>query len=54
LLAAANRQFHWAVGWNSLVWIPSPTAVTELGDDFGNDPVGAGPFVLRSRDVDRS
>jgi peptide/nickel transport system substrate-binding protein len=44
-----NRQFHHMVAWTNLVWIPSPTAVAEQGDDFGNHPVGAGPFVLQTR-----
>lgn len=28
--------------------IASPTAITEKGPDFGNQPVGAGPFILQS------
>ena len=28
-------------------YIVSPTAVQKLGDDFGNQPVGSGPFILR-------
>ncbi len=28
--------------------IGSPTAIERLGDDFGSNPVGAGPFVLKS------
>ena len=27
--------------------IPSPTAVEELGDDFGRNPVGSGPFMFK-------
>jgi peptide/nickel transport system substrate-binding protein len=46
---APNHHFDQTVPWTSLVWIPSPTAMTAAGDNFGNAPVGAGPFVLESR-----
>ena len=32
----------------SLAFVGSPTAITQKGADFGNSPVGAGPFVLTS------
>lgn len=49
VLKAPNRQFHQLVAWSSMGWIPSPTAVAAAGDSFGEQPVGAGPFVLKSR-----
>ena len=49
VLGTVNRQFHQIVPWSSLTWIPSPTAMAAEGEDFGNQPVGAGPFVLKSR-----
>jgi peptide/nickel transport system substrate-binding protein len=44
-----NRQFHQAVIWSDLVWIPSATAYAAEGENFGNAPVGAGPFLLENR-----
>ncbi|MCE4267257.1 ABC transporter substrate-binding protein [Rhodococcus globerulus] len=32
----------------SLAFVGSPTAITQKGADFGNSPVGAGPFVMTS------
>ncbi|WP_068166023.1 ABC transporter substrate-binding protein [Rhodococcus phenolicus] len=32
----------------ALAYIASPTAIREKGADFGNNPVGAGPFTLTS------
>jgi peptide/nickel transport system substrate-binding protein len=49
VLTKVNRQFHQLVAWTSMTWIPSPTAVAAAGEDFGNKPVGAGPFVLTRR-----
>ena len=48
-LGEVNNQFHRLVPWSGLGWIPSPTAVAAEGESFGERPVGAGPFVLRSR-----
>lgn len=48
-LTTPNFQFHHAVVWGSLVWVPSPTAVAAEGDDFAQNPVGAGPFTIASR-----
>jgi peptide/nickel transport system substrate-binding protein len=49
VLGSPNRQFFQLIPWSPLTWIPSPTAVAATGADFGNRPVGAGPFVLESR-----
>lgn len=48
-LTEENRQFHLVPTINQAVWIPSPTARAASGEDFGAEPVGAGPFVLDSR-----
>jgi peptide/nickel transport system substrate-binding protein len=45
-LAGENGQFPRAVAAN-LSWIGSPTAIQAKGKDFGNSPVGAGPFTLK-------
>ena len=47
-LSAVNYQFKQAVSTSALTWIPSPTAVTKYGANFGNHPVGAGPYELSS------
>lgn len=40
-----NFQLPWAFA-QGLGMIGSPTAIEQMGADFGNAPVGAGPFVL--------
>ena len=45
-LRAKNAVFPGAV--TLISFIPSPTAVQAKGSSFGNDPVGAGPFMLKS------
>jgi peptide/nickel transport system substrate-binding protein len=45
VLEQANPQFPRVVA-QSFSAIGSPTAITEMGDDFGAQPVGAGPFVV--------
>lgn len=40
-----NFQLPWALV-QGMGMIGSPTAIEEKGEDFGNEPVGAGPFVL--------
>jgi peptide/nickel transport system substrate-binding protein len=49
VLTSENRQFYRTTLITSLQWIPSPTAYAEKGENFANDPVGAGPFVVTSR-----
>lgn len=44
-LAQPNFQLPWALQFE-LAHIGSPTAIMEKGADFGNRPVGAGPFLL--------
>jgi len=41
-----NFQLPWALH-QGLSMIGSPTAIKSKGADFGNEPVGAGPFVLK-------
>jgi peptide/nickel transport system substrate-binding protein len=48
-LVEENRQFYRTPLINQATWIPSPTARAAAGEDFGNQPVGAGPFMLQSR-----
>ena len=48
-LKTPHRYFSEFAPWSSLVWIPSPTAVAKEGENYANAPVGAGPFVLKSR-----
>lgn len=45
-LVSANRQFDRLVARSPLTLIGSPTAMESLGDQFGAQPVGAGPYVL--------
>ena len=40
-----NYQLPWALA-QGMGMIGSPTAITQLGADFGNAPIGAGPFLL--------
>ncbi|MEE2056477.1 ABC transporter substrate-binding protein [Rhodococcus artemisiae] len=40
-----NFQLPWALT-QGLGMIGSPTAIAQLGPDFGNAPIGAGPFTL--------
>lgn len=40
-----NFQLPWALA-QGMGMIGSPTAITRLGADFGNAPIGAGPFLL--------
>ena len=42
-----NRQLPYAMT-EALAFIGSPTAIAQKGKDFGNAPVGAGPFTLSS------
>jgi peptide/nickel transport system substrate-binding protein len=44
-LKAPNRQWHRYL-MTGLGFIGSPTAIGRLGNQFGTQPVGAGPFVL--------
>lgn len=41
-----NYQLPWALQ-QGLGMIASPTAIKSKGADFGNQPVGAGPFILK-------
>jgi peptide/nickel transport system substrate-binding protein len=45
-LPAPNAQFDQVIA-QSFSLVPSPTAVKKEGKDFGQHPVGAGPFVLQ-------
>ncbi|WIX75630.1 ABC transporter substrate-binding protein [Amycolatopsis carbonis] len=45
-LPSPNAQFDQVVS-QSFSLVPSPTAVQKEGKDFGQHPVGAGPFVLQ-------
>lgn len=45
ILDQPNVQLPWALT-QGLGMIGSPTAITAMGADFGNAPIGAGPFVL--------
>jgi peptide/nickel transport system substrate-binding protein len=49
VLTTVDRQFQQLVVWSQLEWIPSPTAVASEGANFSQKPVGAGPFLLKSR-----
>ncbi|MEU5840356.1 ABC transporter substrate-binding protein [Rhodococcus sp. NPDC047139] len=40
-----NFQLPWALA-QGMGMIGSPTAIAQLGADFGNAPIGAGPFLL--------
>jgi peptide/nickel transport system substrate-binding protein len=46
-LKTVNTNFPNLVAGSALSYIGSPTAIAALGQDFGNQPVGAGPFVLQ-------
>ena len=48
-LSTVDHQFNQMVPWSNMEWIPSPTAVASEGANFGQKPVGAGPFLLKSR-----
>lgn len=48
VLENPNTQFPISLGSTGLGYIGSPKAITELGADFGNKPVGAGPFTVES------
>src|SRR5262249_20383906 len=50
-LNKANFTFPSLFGFYNLNWIGSPTAIQASGADFGTKPVGAGPFMLQSRQV---
>lgn len=43
-----DYDIQWALVYE-LGAIGSPTAIKKLGDDFGSEPVGAGPFVIEER-----
>lgn len=43
--AEPNFQLPWAMVLD-IGMIASPTAIEEAGEDFGSEPVGAGPFVV--------
>ncbi len=47
VLKAQNTQWEHTLAEAGLNYIGSPTAVQKEGKNFGNDPVGAGPFVLQ-------
>jgi len=46
-LDAVNWTMPWAL-YGELAFIGSPTAIAEHGPEFGNSPVGAGPFRFES------
>lgn len=49
-LKTPNLQFQQTLLYISTPWIVSPTAVRKQGlEDFAQHPVGAGPFMLKSR-----
>jgi peptide/nickel transport system substrate-binding protein len=49
-IALAKANFSWPTlfGFYALNWIGSPTAIQNLGADWGKKPVGAGPFMIQS------
>jgi peptide/nickel transport system substrate-binding protein len=47
VLKGINTQWPTVLATN-LSFIGSPTAIASMGDQFGNTPVGAGPFILES------
>jgi len=49
VLSKVNRLLDQAVPASSLTWIPSPTAYKGGAASFSDAPVGAGPFVIKSR-----
>src|SRR5690606_24514343 len=51
-LVEPDFAFDTLLSQTPLNFIGSPTAIEELGDDFGQSPVGAGPFVLTTFDPD--
>jgi peptide/nickel transport system substrate-binding protein len=46
VLKAVNTQWPRTLAASSLSFVGSPTAIEQLGPDFGLKPVGAGPFLL--------
>jgi peptide/nickel transport system substrate-binding protein len=46
-LPKVNWQLPWAM-YSELAFIGSPAAIQQRGKDFGNSPVGAGPFLFES------
>ena len=43
-----NFQLPWQLtNGSGLSFVGSPTAIKAMGQDFGNAPIGAGPFVLK-------
>jgi peptide/nickel transport system substrate-binding protein len=46
-LVKPDPGFPAMLAQTSLIWIGSPTAMTTEGADFGNKPVGAGPFEIK-------
>jgi len=46
-LKAQNAFFPNTIATSALTYIASPTAIQQKGADFGNNPVGAGPFLLK-------
>ena len=51
-LKSPQASFPFVLG--PLNFIGSPKAITEKGDGFGHDPVGAGPFTLKEFITDTS
>lgn len=47
-LSSPNSQFGTGFAESGMGMIPSPTAVESEGDQFGLNPVGAGPFMVES------
>lgn len=45
-LDAPNAEFARVIAGTPMTWIGSPTAIEAQGDDFGRDPVGAGPYMV--------
>jgi peptide/nickel transport system substrate-binding protein len=45
-LSAPNPNWNQIVA-NKLAWIGSPTAIKSAGANYGNKPVGAGPFLMQ-------
>ena len=50
-LSVTSKEVNYQLDFGlteALAYIASPTAIEALGADFGNNPVGAGPFTLTS------
>lgn len=47
VLAEPQAQWPTRLASSSLNFVGSPTAIEQLGEGFGQSPVGAGPFVVR-------